>query len=147
MLLSTAYHIIQLVVTVMGIIVGFAITFTTGNYLSKGEKIRETIIRIGQLLGVTKEEMQIEAKKIFDDQIMHLKRERKWWFSGLGIIVVLIFQPLFWDIYGFSLPFEIIFLISTVLGIGWTFGYTYRTINMLIKHFKVYGEDLGIIVE
>lgn len=121
MLLSTAYHIIQLVVTVMGIIIGFAITFTTGSYLSRSEKIRETIIRMGQLFTQTKEQMQGHAKGLYNIQISHLKRERRWWFSGLGMIVILIFQPIFWDIYGFSLPFEIIFLISTVFGIGWTF--------------------------
>ena len=36
---------------------------------------------------------------------------------------------------------------STILGIGWTFGYTYRTIDSIIKLFKGYGKDLGVIVK
>ena len=147
MLLSTAYYILQLVVTVMGIFIGFAITFTTGSYLSRGEKIREAIIKMWELFGGTKEEMQAHAKDIYDEQITHLKKERNLWFSGLGIIAFLIFQSLLWDIYGFSLLLEINFLISTILGIGWTFGYTYRTIDSIIKHFKGYGKDLGVIVK
>jgi hypothetical protein len=81
----------------MGIIIGFAITFTTGSYLNRSEKIREVIIRMGQLFTLTKEEMQGHAKVFYNIQISHLKRERKWWFSGLGIIVILIFQPIFWE--------------------------------------------------
>lgn len=151
MLLSTAYHIIQLVVTIMGIIIAFSIAFTTESNLRKSYRTRELLYTMEQQKTHSKEELQTRAKSLFDAYISHLKKEGYWLFSGLAIITVLILQSVFWTVTGNPLngkPLQlslmrdvILVIVSALAGIIWTVFYAHKTINSLIKHFRHLGED------